>query len=88
LVTITEVEVAKDLMTARVFVSVLGTQDDRQAALTALDAARGFIRHALRDNLDLRPIPDLQFVSDTSIEEGARVTALLNKLSASKAENA
>ena len=79
-VTVTEVETSKDLRMAKVFVSVLGDDDRWKASLAALASARGFIRNWLRQNLDLRVTPDLDFRPDRSMEHAARIQALLRDL--------
>jgi ribosome-binding factor A len=80
MISVTDVEVTQDLSSAKVYVSVLATGDERERALSALDSAKGFIRHALGDTLGLREVPDLRFLLDTSIETGARVDEILRKL--------
>lgn len=80
LVSITEVETSRDLESATVFVSVLGTEDDQKAALSVLRHATGYIRHELAESLRLRHLPELNFRLDTSIEQGARVMELLREL--------
>ncbi len=81
LISITSVESSPDFRHARVFVSVLGSEDERASSLTALNAGARFIRHALRDRLEsLRIVPELHFKSDTSIAEGARMSALLDQV--------
>lgn len=82
LVTVTAVETAADLKTARVFISVLGDAEARQTAVAGLSSASGFLRRSLRDRVELRPIPELSFEGDASIEEGARVVALLDEVAA------
>ncbi len=57
-VTVTEVETAKDLRVAKVFVSVLGDERQWASSLAALTSARGFVRNWLRQHLDLRVTPD------------------------------
>jgi|SRR5579875_7908 len=80
LISITSVETSPDFRHARVFVSVLGTEEQRQSTLKALHAAEGFLRHELRARLrSLRTVPELVFRADTSIERGARLTSLLNE---------
>ena len=79
-VTVTDVETTKDLRQAKVFVSVLGGEEQWTASLTALVNARGFIRHWLRDHLDLRVTPTLEFRPDRSMEHAARIQALLKRL--------
>src|SRR3989442_1455967 len=72
-VTVTEVETSKDLRVARVFVSVLGDEDQWAASLAALGSARGFVRRWLRHHLDLRVTPELDFRADRSMEHAARI---------------
>ena len=79
-VTVTEVEASQDLRTAKVFVSVLGDDERWRASLAALGSARGFIRNWLRQHLDLRVTPELDFRPDRSMEHAARIQALLRDL--------
>ena len=79
-VSITDVEVSRDLSSANVFVSVLESGVARERALAALQSAAGFIRHLLGERLELREVPELHFHHDGSIERGARVEDLLRKL--------
>jgi ribosome-binding factor A len=79
LVTITEVDVTADLSRAKVFVSVLGSPDEKKSTLKALRAAAGFLQRALRQRLTIRRMPELVFVADDSIEHGARILSLLDQ---------
>jgi ribosome-binding factor A len=79
-VTVTEVETSRDLRTAKVFVSVLGDDAQWSSSLTALFSARGFIRNWLRQHLDLRITPELDFRADRSMEHAARIQELLKQL--------
>ena len=79
-VTVTEVDTAKDLRQAKVFVSVLGGDEQWKASIAALTSARGFIRNWLRQHLDLRVTPELVFRPDRSMEHAARIQALLKGL--------
>ena len=76
-VTVTEVETTKDLRQAKVFVSVLGDDEQWKASMIALTSARGFVRNWLRQHLDLRVTPELVFRPDRSMEHAARIQALL-----------
>jgi ribosome-binding factor A len=76
-VTVTEVDTAKDLRVAKVFVSVLGDQQQWAASLAALASARGFVRNWLRQHLDLRVTPEIDFRPDHSMEHAARIQSLL-----------
>ncbi len=79
-VTVTEVEVSKDLRQAKIFVSVLGDEAKWTASLQALESARGFVRNWLRQHLDLRVTPELLFRPDRSMEHAARIQKLLRGL--------
>jgi len=77
---ITHVEVPTDLRSARVFVSVLGTDEERSATLTALRSAAGFIRHHLKPRLHMRQIPELEFRDDRSMEHAEQIARALRSL--------
>jgi ribosome-binding factor A len=77
---ITRVEVSGDLRHAKVFVSVMGNEEERAATMKGLRNATGFIRHELAGRLTLRYMPELVFKLDHSIEEGARVLELIHKV--------
>jgi len=81
-VTVTEVEVAKDLRTAKVYVSVFGTEEEWRATLAALESAKGFIRNWLREHLTLRIVPVLSFRPDRSMAHAATIQHLLAELKA------
>lgn len=77
---ITHVEVPADLRSARVYVSVLGTDDERAETLTALRSAAGFIRFHLKPRLRMRQIPDLEFRDDRSMEQADEIARVLKEL--------
>jgi ribosome-binding factor A len=79
-VTITGCRVSKDLKVARVFVSVMGSEEERSMSLEALGRAAPFLRHKLAGQLQIRHTPELIFDYDDSIERGARVSKLLDGL--------
>jgi ribosome-binding factor A len=76
-VTVTEVDTTADLKQAKVFVSVLGDDEQWVKSFKALESARGFIWAWLRRHLDLRVTPDLSFRPDHSMEHAARMQTLL-----------
>ncbi|MEB3196977.1 MAG: 30S ribosome-binding factor RbfA [Candidatus Sericytochromatia bacterium] len=80
-VSVTNVEVSGDLRHATIFVSVLGDEDQQKQALEGLRSAAGFIRSALGKAIQLRSTPEVHFKLDHSIEHGAHILALLNRLS-------
>lgn len=78
--TITDVEVTKDLRQAKVFVTGLfDSQQEIDDAMGAVDRANGFLRRALASVIDMRHCPILLFHYDNSISEGARMSALIDK---------
>jgi ribosome-binding factor A len=79
-VTVTEVDVAKDLRTAKVYVSVLGSETQWKESLEALESARGFIRNWLAPRLRLRAIPHLAFHADRSMAHAAHIQTVLEEL--------
>ncbi len=79
---ITRVEVPPDLRSARVFVSVLGSDEERVGTLRALSSAAGFIRHHLKPRLRMRQIPDLEFRDDRSMEHAEEIGRVLRGLDA------
>lgn len=79
-VTITEVDVTRDLMVARVHFTVLGDRDAAQAAQAALDHAAGYLRTQLAGRVELRLAPELVFRLDRSAEYASRIDQLLDGL--------
>ncbi len=77
---LTGVDVSSDLRVARVYVSVLGTDEERAATLAALRSAAGFIRHHLRPRMRMRQIPDLDFRDDRSMEHAEQIGRTLREL--------
>ncbi len=79
-VTVTDVETTSDLRLSKIFVSVLGSEEQWAASLAALASAKGFIRSWLRGHLDLRVTPTLEFRADRSMEHAAHIQVLLRQL--------
>lgn len=77
---ITKVEVPSDLRTARVFISVLGSDEEREATLSALESASMFIRHHLKPRLRMRQIPVLEFRDDRSMEYAQQISQALREV--------
>jgi len=77
---ITHVEVSGDLRHAKVFVSVMGSPEEREATMQGLKNATGFLRHELATRLVIRFMPEIVFKLDKSIEEGSRILELINKV--------
>ncbi len=79
-VTVTEVDVTTDLKHAKVYVSVLGSEEQWASSFQALQSARGFVWNWLRRHLDLRATPEIAFRPDRSMEHAAHIQALLADL--------
>lgn len=77
---VTGVDVATDLKTCKVYISVLGNEEEKQETMKALENAMGFIRRALASNLNLRNTPELKFIEDDSIEYGVNMSELIDKV--------
>jgi ribosome-binding factor A len=80
-VSITHVVISPDLSHARVFVSVMGSEEEKESTLKGLTAAANYLRRELNNRISLRRIPDLSFRRDDSLEKGAHVLDLLNQIS-------
>ncbi|QBD82000.1 30S ribosome-binding factor RbfA [Ktedonosporobacter rubrisoli] len=77
---ITHVEVSGDLRHAKVFVSVMGSAEEREETMKGLKNATGFLRHELATRLVVRYMPEIVFKLDKSIEEGARILDLIRQV--------
>ena len=84
--TVTRVETARDLGSARVWISVLGTPEEQRAALAALTSAAPWLRRQLAGRLTIRQVPQLDIRHDDSIEAGDRVLRLLKQLEAERGD--
>lgn len=78
--TITRVETARDLGHARVWVSVLGTDVERERTMSALRVATPWLRRRLGERLSLRHVPELTVREDDSIASGDRVLRIIQEL--------
>jgi ribosome-binding factor A len=78
-VTLTSVDTSPDLSHARVYVSVLGSDDERAETMAALGAAHGLFQKAIGRELRMKRTPTLQFVFDESIDRGMRISELLDE---------
>ena len=78
MVSVSAVEVSRDLSHAKVFVSTLGGQEETTELLKVLEGAAGYLRHLLGQSLNMRHVPQLRFKHDHSLQEGARLSALID----------
>lgn len=82
LVTVTGVEMTRDLRHAKVFVSIMGEDSQRASTIEGLASVQGFLRSRLARSLSLRVAPEVQFVMDESVARAARIETLLNQIRA------
>ncbi|CAH2713244.1 MULTISPECIES: 30S ribosome-binding factor RbfA [Neobacillus] len=79
-VTVTDVEVTGDLQQAKVYISVLGDEEQRDNTLKGLAKAKGFIRTEIGQRIRLRKTPEIIFEWDESVDYGNRIETLLHEL--------
>lgn len=79
-VTVTDVEVTGDLQQATIYISVLGSEDEKDATLKGLDKAKGFIRTEIGQRIKLRKTPEIEFAFDESVAYGSRIDTLLRQV--------
>ncbi len=84
MISITHVEVAPDLGTARVHVSIMDTPEVEHDVMRALEHTEPFLHHTLLKRLHMRTIPRLWFNPDHSIQEGDRLTSLMREVAESE----
>ena len=84
---VSDVEVAPDLKSAKVFISVLGDPAVKDATIKGLKSAAPFLRSCLAKNLNLRNTPELRFILDESLEYGMHMNELISSLHISESES-
>jgi ribosome-binding factor A len=84
LISVTEVSLSPDLRHAKVFVSTLGNEINKEDMLAGFNNASGFLRRELASHLKLKYTPQLSFHYDDSIERGARLLKLIGQVTASE----
>ena len=82
-VTVTGVETSADLRSARVFVSVLGSERKRERSIAALSSAHGVLQARIARELRLKRTPQLTFEYDPTVERGVRMSHLIDELAPS-----
>ena len=78
--TITNVKMSRDLKLARIYFSIYGDSNKREAAAKGFESARGFIKRSLARKLSLRYMPDLIFFYDDSFDYGSHIDELLKRI--------
>ena len=83
-VTVTGVEVTNDLSLAKIYISAMGSDEEKENTLQALMRGKGFIRSELGKRIRLRFTPEIVFKFDTSIDYGSRIEQLLQEINEGK----
>lgn len=78
-VTVTSVETSPDLRTAKVYVSVLGSAEEREATLSGLRSSRGVLQSKIAAETRMKRTPTVSFHYDEMIEQGVRISRLLEE---------
>lgn len=73
-------EVTRDLKYAKIYISVMGSDEEKKNTLAALKSATGYIKREIGQRLDLRCVPQPTFVLDTSIDYGMHINELINEI--------
>lgn len=77
---VTDVEVTNDLRHAKIFVSIMGTDEQKQSVMEGLESAKGFIRSEIGKRINLRFAPEIHLKLDQSLEKGAKLIDLINQV--------
>lgn len=80
MVSVTDVDLSRDFSYCKIFVSILGDENQREQSLAGLRRATGFIRSELGKRLRVRHVPEISFSYDASLEHGARINAILKEI--------
>ncbi|OGH98799.1 MAG: ribosome-binding factor A [Candidatus Melainabacteria bacterium GWF2_32_7] len=81
IVSVTDVEVSADYKYAKTYVSVFGTEEQKEQTLEALQDSTPYIRSEIGKRVRLRYTPEIEFIRDDSLERGSRITELIDKIS-------
>jgi ribosome-binding factor A len=87
-ITITSVKITSDLMMAKVYYSVMGTEEDKVDTLKGLESASNFLRKKVGHELKLRHTPELKFIYDDSLDKAVAIEKALKKIHKDKSGDA
>ena len=85
--TVMDAYVAPDLKTCKVYISVMGDEQEKKDTMAGLKSAEGYIRRELAHALNMRNTPELTFILDRSIERGVEMSKLIDEVMSKDAEN-
>ncbi|MBE0415729.1 MAG: 30S ribosome-binding factor RbfA [Dehalococcoidia bacterium] len=83
---VTRVDTSPDLRYAKVFISIMGSEEEKKEAMEGLASASAFLYRGLRERISLRRMPQLSFHRDDSIERGAHILHLIKEVTNSAEE--
>lgn len=87
IISVTQADVAPDLKSARVYISIYDKDEERKAqSFETIKENAGFIRHELSKVLHIRTVPELRFILDESMEYGARIDKILEEIEATEGD--
>lgn len=87
MISVTNVDVTKDLKYAKVYVSIFGNEEAKSETLAALKSSAGFIRREVGHRINLRLTPEIIIQEDKSIDQGMHIDELLHKIKEQKHDN-
>ena len=87
LTSVIDVEVAPDLKTAKVYISVMGDEESKKETYKGLKSAASYMRSQLARSLNLRNTPELTFIIDSSIEYGVNMSKLIDEVNSQSSDN-
>jgi ribosome-binding factor A len=79
-VTVTGVQMSPDLRHAKIFISLMGGEEEKKESLETLNHATGWIRHELGQRIRMKFVPDIIFLMDTSQDYGERIDRLIDEI--------
>ncbi len=85
-ITITKVELTKDLRYAKVYFSVLGEEKEKKLALKGLNSAKGYVKGLLADRIKMRFMPEIVFTIDESMEHTKHIYDIIDKIKKERAD--
>lgn len=85
-VTVTSVEVMPDMREAKVYISVMGTESQKNLCLRGLASSAGFLQSKIAERIDTRYTPRLQFVLDEGVKKSIEVAQILDRLAAERSQ--
>jgi len=85
-VSVVKTETTNDLKFCKVFVSIIGDNEEQNKTLEALTRASGFIRKRVADTINLRQTPEVKFLYDDSIEHGMKMRKLIESVNIARSE--